>query len=389
MESKIIKELIINLQDQSKKEFVLNEFWEAVEKQYGHFTEDLSNDSSCTLLTMVFKGDSSVKTVSLFGELFGQDTEENLLVRIDETDIFYKSYVVANNTRTLYVYVVNEDPEAEWENVDVRIDPLAKTNIVCTDDELFPKEFAVLFKEESLLELPAFILPEEVKDTKQQFNIQAKTLTHPLVTGDRRMWYHEPENSITDKLVVFLDGYEYLYETKALAIIDELVKREQIPAVKTLFIDNRQDRMTNLIFDKDFMTAVNEEISRIEYKEVILVGFSLGGLMASFMCLENPTLYSKILSQSSAFYWEPGNEEGKKNQLVKRFKHEQKEMAKFYVSIGKLEAKIEEHYGANLQMIDVLKANGNKVCFEEHVGGHTYFDAALTLASGLKFLLNE
>ncbi|MCK8060162.1 MULTISPECIES: DUF2087 domain-containing protein [unclassified Fusibacter] len=384
-ESPAIKRLHKSLEDDKDK--AVDEFWKMAEKHKGHFIDPIEYDENYCILTMVFRGDDSVKTVSIFGELFGQDTEENLFSQIEGTDVFYKSYVVARNTRSLYVYLVNEDPEAEWEDVDVRLDPLMDHTVTCTDDELFPEEFAVLFKQESMLELPEFKLPSEATRSTHSFSVKEKALSHPLLQGDRRMWYCEPLAGPSDKLLVFLDGYEYFYETKALNIIDSLVKNNEIPSVNVLFIDNRKDRMTNLIFDKDFMAAVTDELAKYDPAHVVLVGFSLGGLMASFMALENPETFKYVLAQSSAYYWEPGENVDKQSQLVKRFRNEPLEGVDFHISIGRLESKIADHHQANLEMVQVLKNKDIPVCFEEHVGGHTFFDAALSLGNGLKYLL--
>ncbi|XMB86850.1 alpha/beta hydrolase-fold protein [Mycoplasmatota bacterium WC44] len=400
IKSPIIEALKIEIENGYENS--LDNFWNSIEENGAPLVELIDNDEKNVLVTVVWKDEGDIETIAVFGEIFGTNTEETKLESLLEANLWYKTYKVPSDSRSLYVFFINEELDAELEDIDVRVDPLNKNLYICKDDADFPEEFCVLFKEESMIEFPDFKMPSLVMENKEVEEGKIKYNNFQTNLGDRRAWLYTPASLIDSNesrgLVVFLDGWEYLFETKANVILDNMISEGLIPPVHALFIDSRADRMGDFTFNDDFLNLVKNDLLNWATTEVkidrdpnktVLVGFSLGSIMASYMAIKEPKIFGNVLSQSGAFYWEPSEDESKRNQIIKQFNRSKKENIDFYLSIGNLERVHEEHFNANLEMYKTLRDKGYNVSFEENPGGHTNFDCAITLPQGLKSLLKK
>lgn len=119
------------------------------------------------------------------------------------------------------------------------------------------------------------------------------------------------------------DGYEYLHERlgNMATVIDNLVYLQKIEPLVAVFIDHREPanrslnrRMQELAVNEKYLSfLVRELLPDIEEKfsvsreasERAIVGTSLGGLSATWMCFSQPQYFGRLGVQSPAFWFKP------------------------------------------------------------------------------------
>ena len=378
----------------------LNQFWRSIERNGAPFFEAIPGDDENVLVTVLWKDEGDIETISVFGELFGMNTEKTRLEKLPDTNLWYRTYKAAKNARSLYVFFVNEQADAELADLDIRLDPFNSNIVTCTEDEENPNEYCIMFKQESMIELPGFekCLYVEERNEVPKGNIEKFSFDSVILSRSKRVWIYKPAQY--DKLqkpcglAVFLDGWEYLYETKAAVILDNMIAEGVIPPIVGVFIDNRDNRIEDLRLNTVFIDFLAKEIMpwikgrcnvTEDPKDALIGGFSAGGLTAGYAALLYSNIFGKVLSQSGAFYW-GYNEDMTGAVLVDKFKQADKLPIELFMSLGEFE-KFDYHLNAHLSLLEILKDKGYKVKFEEFMGGHTNFDCQITLSKGLQFLL--
>lgn len=378
----------------------LENFWFDVERNGAPIVEDIPGDSDNVLVTIVWKDAGDIKNIAVFGEMFGMDTEKTRLEKLLETNLWYKTYRLPKNARSLYVFFVNEKPDAELGDMEHRLDPFNPHIVTCMDDEDNHGEYCILFKRESMIELPDFKnspFVEEKADTARG-NIEQFRFESSILGKSKRLWLYKPANY--DKLqkpcglAVFMDGWEYLHETKTAVILDNMIAEGVIPPVAVVFVDNRGNRTEELRLNTVFIDFLAKEIVpwvkekcsiSDDPKDGVIGGFSAGGVTAAYAALLYPEIFGKVLSQSGAFYW-GYNDDMTGAVVVDKYEHAGKLPIDIFMSMGAFE-KFDLNLNATLKLYNILNEKGYRVMYEEFIGGHTSFDCQLTLAKGLKFLL--
>lgn len=380
----------------------INVFWKDVEKNGTPLIENIPGDDKNLLVTLVWKDAGDIETIAVLGEMFGMDTAETKLERLLDTNLFYRTYKLPVNARSLYIFFVNEKPDMELSEIDHRLDPYNPHIVTCVNDEEHPGDYCILFKQESMIELPGFknspyveIRAESAKGSIEQFTFESSILNR-----SKRVWLYKPANfdnmDKSCKLAIFLDGWEYLHETKTAVILDNMIAKGVIPPVAAVFVDNRDNRMEELRLNTVFIDFLAKEIVpwakgkcniSEDPKDALIGGFSAGGHTAVYSTLLYPEVFGNVLSQSGAIYWGYDNDmDGAV--VVNKYKQADKLPVDIFMTMGEFE-RFEIYEKTTRRFYNLLKDKGYRVKLEEFMGGHTCFDCQITLSKGLEFLLGK
>lgn len=124
-----------------------------------------------------------------------------------------------------------------------------------------------------------------------------------------------------------------------------------------------------------------------------LVGLSYTGLAASYIALQSPETFTKVISQSGSYWWNDCWLVNQYAQLKKRMPVE------FYLDVGNMETQTNIDHGHTQQTVsqidavtrfrDVLKTSGHTVKYVEFDGHHDTAQWRETLPGALQWALNE
>ncbi|MDF2520175.1 MAG: enterochelin esterase [Clostridia bacterium] len=377
-------------------------FWKAVEENGTPIVEEIPGDSEHVLVTVVWKDAGDIETIAVFGEMFGMNTDEEKLEKLLDTNLWYKTYKLPANGRSLYVFFINEQPGAELADIEHKLDPFNPHIVTCVDDEENPGDYCILFKQESMIELPKFKNNPYVQEKAEaaKGSIEQLRFGSKILDKSKRIWLYKPANYDELQqpygLAIFMDGFEYLYETKAAVVLDNMIAEGVIPPMAAVFVDNRDNRIEELRLNTVFIDFLAKELvpwakekCKIsdDSQHTLVGGFSAGGVTAAYAALLYPEVFGKVLSQSGAFYW-GYNDDMTGSVVVDKYEQAGRQPIDIYMALGEFE-KFDHHLNAANRLYKILTEKGYGVKYEEFMGGHTSFDCQITLAEGLEFLLGK
>lgn len=399
LESNIIKKLEKSLM--IEKEMALDTFWGDVIKAGAPLIEDIADDEENMLATVVYKHEEGINCISVNGEFFGFCVKDNQLCRIPTTDVWYRTYVVPKNVRSLYFFTINGDDEKDWCQMDLRVDPFNEKKYICPRDEEKPDNLALLNEVSSVLQMPNAANKKliETRLDEKCGKLELSRFKSQILDNERRIWFYTPYEYKSEgekrKLAIFLDGWEYINIVKAVNILDNLIADNIIPAICAVFVDSSKDRDGELTCYKPFVDFLAEEILpwiqniynvTRESNETIIVGYSYGALEACYAGLLYPNKFGKILGQSGGFSWSPDGEEY--GWIVREFEKSQAVPLDLYLNIGSFELKWPFVVNSMNDFVKLLELKGYNIKNSVFTGGHVYTDWQDTLGEGLHWLLN-
>lgn len=390
--------------------YKINEFWSEVEENHTPIIEEIEGDSDNVLITFLYKGDKDVENVVVLDGCVGLDYEKNIMDRLLDTDIWYKTFKVRNDLRFRYFLTINDPLNEDWQKRNkecIKIDPLSNQKILIPKDEEKPQSEPWIC---NAVELPKAepkiwtIKQEEVPSGNlEMFRFKSKVLN-----DEYRVWIYTPAGYSQEnekyKMLVLSDGFEYIHGLSTTTLLDNLIYKNQIPPIVTIFIESKDNRFEMLSCNKDYGKFITEEIVpyarekyNISYKpeDAIIGGLSLGGLAATYLGLTQPEVFGNVLSQSGSFWWHPewspekvnSKEEIEDTWMSNLFKEQEKLSLNFYLEVGILEGN--RMITPNKIMRDVLISKGYNIRYSEFKGGHDYLSWGETLAKGLLYLIGN
>jgi enterochelin esterase-like enzyme len=378
----------------------INLFWQYVERQGAPLIEEIEGDNENVLITFLYKGDLNLKNILIYGAFPGFRYSENIMDKILDTNIWYKTYIVQNNVKFKYNLSLNYEFDNDYKKIKTKsiLDPLNSNKIVFTKDEESPDSTEMI---NSLV-----ILPKATKDiwTSSKNEVEkGKIVLHRLPNSDsnssRRIWVYTPftyGKSIEKyNLLVLTDGFDYLNYLSAKEVLDNLIHEKAIPPSVCVLIDNDRNRFEELTCNDTFSNFISETLMPWiwqnysvlrEPEKTIIGGVSLGGLNSSYLAFKNSNIFGNVLSQSASFWW---NSEW----LTKEFEKSNKLPLKFYLNVGIFEGKPYDDEPVMMDAIDnmynVLLLKGYDVKYEHFQSGHDYLSWGETLANGLIALIGK
>lgn len=407
----------------------IDKFWEKLEKEGTPLIETISGNETHKLVTFIVRADEDTRNAVIICALADQDDiiSHNRCERIENTDIFYKSFVVLNGTRA--IYTISKNNSLKYNNF---YDNLMRNWDTCSPDPFNSIKYAQRYRREgksfqleySVLEMPdakprIWTLPN--KDVIPG-NLEELDFYSEILKSDRKIWVYTPNNfDINGKpysFLLFFDGKAYLEFTQPQIIIDNLQAKKKIPPVVAIFVHNYSGfkRGKDLNCYPPYADFIVKELvawARKNYHissdptQLVAIGSSSGGLTASFLGYKYPEIFGNVLSQSGYYGWWPGTiwfkssaefygknyvhwwtkeDEREKEWLTKQFLKSKKLPLKFYLNIGNLEThNLKEVH--NLR--NILQQKGYTYHYEEYPGGHEYIAWREQLPEGLIYLIGS
>ena len=405
----------------------LKNFWLKIEKFGAPLIEQIQGVESRKLVTFIVQADRETRNAVVVCSLANQDDviSNNICERIENTDIFYKSFIVLNGTRTIYTISKNNSLKFNrfYDNLMDNLDTLSP-------DPYNPKRFTQRYRREgqlfvveySVLEMPDAIPQKYVEQKKDVIpgNLNAVDFHSNILNTKRKIWIYTPNNSDSyDKplhLLIIFDGKAFIEFTKAPLVLDNLLAENKIPPSIAIFIHNYSgfSRGKDLLCQPQFTDFVVKELVPWAHENYnissnpahsVLVGSSSGGLAASYIGFKHPEMFRNVLSQSGYYQWSPGipwfqlslqfygndyvrwwskEEEKEEEWLTKQYLQKEKLDLKFYLNVGNLETRAIKPIQNFHKM---LQEKGYTHFYKEFPGGHEYIAWQTYLSEGLKYLI--
>jgi enterochelin esterase-like enzyme len=179
------------------------------------------------------------------------------------------------------------------------------------------------------------------------------------------------------------DGGEYLHRARLAVVLDNLIHAGEVAPLIAVMADP-VDRMTEYMMNEEYANFVYSELlPHIDgrFRTVAsaagrgVMGASLGGLISICLALERPDLFSRVASQSGAFFIA-------EDRVLGLGKNARKEQS-FYFDVGKYEQRF---IPAHLKLTAALEGRGCRCFFHELAGGHNWTSWRAHLKELLRFL---
>lgn len=345
--------------------------------------QSLKNDDLNVSVTFVYVGDINTKNVLVISPLGERNISKSLMVNIENSNVWYKTYRVRNDIKFRYYFSVNDSLDNNWgEKIKNRVHDVLNESSLKFDDKtemsyvVMPKCKDIMYKNKNLNTgklIRCSIYSNFLKELKS-----LKIYTpYKLEEIDRECG-----------VIIFLDGKEHINLLNANLILDKLILENKIKPVIGVFIEsNDQSRSRDFKYNKMFEKfIINEVIPLIKkryngigmnpYKNTI-TGFSLGGLMGTYIALGNSNVFRNVISQSGAYHF-------KENIMRKRVKNCSNKL-NVYMDIGILEDK-KMMIKPNNRMYAILRKKRFNIKYELFKSGHDYLSWGETLYRGLIYI---
>lgn len=345
--------------------------------------QNIEGDKKNVFITFVYIGDKSTRNVLVISPLGNDIINENKMINIKNTNIWYKTYYVRNDIKFRYYFSVN-DPLTNIYNMRLKNSCNDKlNNLNLSFDDGYTMSYFVMpnYKKYSYEKTPVITKGNLIK-----YNIFSKFLNETI-----NISIYTPYNfNYTDHkygIILFTDGKEHIDLLSANTILDNLIYNKKIDPILGIFIESNINRSKYLKCNNNFEKFIIHEIipflktkfniSENPHKNVI-AGFSLGGLMSTYIGLRNSEIFHNILSQSCSYFYNF-------NYIKKEIRKCNKKL-NIYIDVGILENK-KIMINPNKKLYSILRKQRFTVKYEEFKSGHDYLSWGEFLAKGLIYLL--
>lgn len=381
----------------------LDGFWRDVERGGAPLVESASVDGYW-LVTFVYRGTEKTQNVALLSSIGGMEARRNLLARFRDTDLWLRTYLLAEDVRTVYQFSV-DDPLIDVGALDHQAQQVYQQSqeARAQTDPFNAKVCDVGFglPARSIVELPA--APVQAWAEERPHVPKGTVETHPMESrmlgNARAVWVYTPPGYTSSAapypLLLLFDGYAYAYTLSGPATYDNLIAAGRVPPLVVAMI-HHPDRYVELACNAAYADFLVQEFLpwlQARYhvtgapQHTIVGGLSYGGLAAAFVALRHPQRFGHVLSQSGCFWWKPPGER-EWEWMTRRYVEAPRVPVRFYLEVGRLEAWVvplgfPDALTANRHLRDVLRAKGYDLEYKEFNGGHDFICWRGTLAEGL------
>lgn len=389
----------------------LDAFWDEIAQHGTPLIEAIEGDERHCLVTFLWRGKEDIHNVVVFAGPAGWDhPEDNQMTRLLETDLWYRTYRVGADLRT--VYLLSPD------------DPLTKLGYGVVDfgtrivpDLLNPHQFVYRKDDEisddrdvvvSVLELPGapaqpWIIPQPGRAKGQ---LAMHRLRSHILDNERRVWVYTPPGYTTSNepygLLLLFDGLAYIDLVPTSTILDNLISDGKLPPLVAVLPDslNQETRNRELPCHQPFVEFLTQELMPWVHEHYhvtsdparsIVAGSSYGGLAAAFVGLRASERFGNVLSQSGSFWWDRDQEDGIPQEwLIQQFIASPRLPLRFYLEVGlKEKSGAVDMVSCNRHFRDILALKGYEITYAEFNGGHDYICWRGSLADGLLALAHR
>jgi enterochelin esterase-like enzyme len=378
-------------------------FWAEVTHR-GPLVEPAPENREDILVTFLWRETYATRNVFVSWAPRWIRPDDYYMSHLHGSDVWYKTVKIRQGSR--FTYVLSPNDTAEDHQITRQTDPLNPRRY---PEDVAPTDSVVA----SVFEAPG--APDESwahRTPAQHGSIEQKILVSPLLKGLRDIWIYRPPGYLSGPsypLIVLLDGKAYMNSTwmGAINTLDNLINDRRIQPAVVCFVDTSTARSTDLGFDRAFGDALATELMRMlrssygisqRPQDVVIGGYSSGGLAASLIALRHPNVFGNVLSQSGGFRQRVvgGPEPNAASSLVLAMGHV---LVRFYLECGLYdnvpnadlpldEMVLEEtNLQGNRHFRDVLVGKGYDVTYRETGGAHEFLHWRAMLADGLMTLL--
>ena len=429
--SKIISPMISRLQDEIKvnKKEAISKFWKEIEEIGTPIFEDIEGDDKYNIITFLVQENDEVENIICNCIFVTEDIREGLLERIENTNIYFKSYKILKGLRETYCLSKNNplEPKDPAENIS------KYGNLVFSD----PFNSKIYFFKVDGFQLPLneFESPNALSQTwygeRTDINhgtVEEFTSFSEILNNKRQILVYTPPNyskthSPYHYLLLF-DGIIFEEIAKVSSTIDNLIADDKIPPVVAVMIENFLPKSITLrsselppnpkflrYIIKELLPWIQENFNiTSDPSQSVIAGASYGGLASSFIAFKQPEIFANVLSMSGAYSWYPGadfwlqrvkdledlehwwSEEDEKEGewLIRQFSQTEKLPLKFYLDVGVLEeTDPTQLFISNRHFRNVLLTKGYPVSYVEFLGGHDFVCWRGSIADGLIYLIGK
>lgn len=383
----------------------------AAARELSKLLDDVSNSGplvelhpvyrSSRLVTFIWKGDSSTKTVGLMGGL-PDGLWPKPLVELPGHRIWYRTETIPKDAQFSYGFFVN--PTAT-----LTLPSFADISRFFAENSLLPDPIY----QNDHIGVTAFKMPNAAPRiwSKSRKKVPTGDIhSHTLMSKARRreitIRVYTPsayvENDPSDLLLAF-DGETCDSLIPIPTILDNLIAAKKIRPTVALLVDSgdQDRRFEDLGLNEEFTKCIAKEIvpwAQKRYRvatnspHTTICGFSLGGLCAAYTALRYPLVFGNVISQSGSFGFVRGSNMSSdapplslsQGWIIEQYLQSPRMPVKFYIDVGRFEQALEFNMlHDNRRMRDVLLAKGYSVTYAEMNSAHDYLAASETFAHGL------
>ncbi|MES0808391.1 enterochelin esterase [Roseibium sp. SCPC15] len=373
----------------------IEEFWSALESKGTPLVEPLDDDAA--IVTFFYRGARS--GVRILGS---PSADHDPMFRLKGTDIWYRSYRLPASTRLSYRLApdVPDIPGTYW---DRRVAILATAQSDPLNKSPWPKSAIDPYNQKSVVELPGapkqpFVGVQKAHcGTVDHLSFTSKTLKNTRNISIYTPADFDPNDPETVLLVLF-DGAAYQSVVSVPTILDNMQASEALPQTAAVLIDNPDldARSRELPGDSGFAEMVANEImplvqeklgTSIPRDRTVIAGSSFGGLAATRLALEFPTLFGNVVSMSGSYWWSPDSKSTNEwEYTASRVAALNAVDVRFFLSAGLFETGRADGLDilqTNRHLKTVLAAKGYDVELREYAGAHDYLVWQGALSDGL------
>ncbi len=391
---------VSQLADAIKAGDSIDTLWQSLTQQGTPLIEPTDQPDS-RVMTFLYRG--AKNNVRIFG---APSNDHDPMARLLDSDIWFKSYIVPDDTRLAY-QLAPDIPEFAGNPRERRVaitataqaDPLNRFPWPASAADASPYNY------DSSIDLRKLNRSQQNKESAPRRGLLSEHQFSSGILGNRRnVWIYRSEHfnprDPDSRLLILFDGKEYTRKIDVPRIIDNLVEQGTLHSIATVFIDNpsREARALELPANPQFADFMADELlpwaehtlnMDAQPEHTILAGSSYGGLAAATVALRHPTLFANVLSMSGSFWWSaPGTAAENSEYVALQVATTPSQPIRFFLSAGVFET-ARDGVGileTNRHLRDVLTAKGYPVEYREYSGGHDYFIWQEILADGLRAL---
>lgn len=370
--SPTIEKLRLDLQSGNQVALV-KEFWGFIREKGSPLIEPYEEDEARMLVTFVWQGDSEDQEVVVYGEFPGFDMVNNRLEQLEGTTIYYKTFAAPTSIWSLYIFRL--PGAAGTDSARYVVDPFNPVTYSSPldDDGRCP----LLAPVESVLVLPGVIGEPwaPLASIAAGGQVHAHRFASTTLGNERRVWVYTPpgyQDSQAYPMLLLTDGWEYLHMAQMAARLDkaiELVEPSIVVMVDSLNYKQREKELTcyepfgQFIVD-ELLPWVHDHYSvATDPAKHCIAGASYGGLAALWLGLEYPHIFSNVISQSGAFYWND-------DWLIQKVRGAGFIPLNIQLEVGSLEPDM--LVSASERMHQALKGRVSSINYSFTQGGHHY-----------------
>ena len=395
---------------------VIESFWDETGARGTPLIEPIEGDAENSLVTFLWRENEPVTGVSMVGYITG--SRDNAMIRLLDTDVWYRSCVIANDVRATYQFLPQIGSEQSVSGPEGRFsdyvhDPLNPKTYVFEKDEEDPDGFELI---RSVVEMPN-VPPQPLNERGPgvaEGSIEMHRFKSEILENERRVWVYtpagyDPNRSEPYDVLVLFDGTAFAKTSPLPAILDNLIASGAIPPLVAIMPCSlsQENRLKELMLHDPFNDFLARELMPWAHEKcnltddpsrVVVSGASAGGLGAAYAAFEHPELLGNVLSLSGAFVFSPGlmssGWKGEHEWLTRQIATSETKPIRLYLSAGTLEitSMFDLRGGpallpANRHLRTVLELKGYEHWLHVFPGAHDMISWQGVIPEGLKVLL--